>query len=310
MQLTQQIRLNFIRMCVIIFPRYSKKRKDYDITMAFSNWEQIEKIDAHIHILPDTVHAANPNSDDPWLCTNLQQYSYLMDEQNIKKAIIMPLNDPWLMSMEFTVEAVHHNLWEMKEKHPGKFYAFADIDVRNSTAKTVEMLTKAIDVYGLDGIKIHPNNTGIAIDDVYNHPIFELAQKRNIPIAIHSYPNSESDVSATKRIIKIMECYPNLKLIVSHMGAFQWEDLLRVRCYVDMSAILSDYAKTLGVKKTNEILRNFGVDRLLFATDYPDNRNLLPAEIYATYYHILNQMDFSEEEARRIAYQNAKEIFG
>lgn len=278
--------------------------------MAFTNWKELKKIDAHIHILPDAVHKANPNSEDAWLCTDLHQYRSMMDDLNIEKTIIMPLNDPWLMSMEFTVDAVHQNLWAMKNKYPGKFYAFADIDTRNTPAQSVDAVIRAIDSYGLDGIKIHPNNTGIALDDEYNNPIFALAQQRNIPIAIHSYPNKENDVSATERIVKVVERYPDLKLIVSHMGAFQWERLLSIGCYVDMSAILPDYARTFGITKTNEILRAFGVDRLLFATDYPDNRVLQPDEIYNFYFDLLNQMDFTEEEAKRIAYGNAKDLWG
>lgn len=278
--------------------------------MAFTNWKALKKIDAHIHILPDAVHEANPDSDDVWLCTNLHRYCSMMDELNIEKAVIMPLNDPWLMSMEFTVDAVHQNLRAMKQTYPGKFYAFADIDTRNTSVQSVDAIITAIDLYGLDGIKIHPNNTGVALDDEYNAPIFALAQQRKIPVAIHSYPNSADDVSAAKRIVKIAEHYPGLKLIVSHMGAFQWENLLPMGCYVDMSAILPDYVRTYGIAKTNEILRAFGVDRLLFATDYPDNRHLQPNEIYSAYFDILNQMDFTEEEAVKIAYQNAKDILG
>lgn len=278
--------------------------------MAFTSWKEIKKIDAHIHILPDAVHEANPNSEDAWLCTDLHQYRSMMDELNIEKAVIMPLNDPWLMSMEFTIDAVHSNLWEMKNKYPERFYAFADIDTRNTSAQSVEAIIKAIDNHGLDGIKIHPNNTGIALDDKYNDQIFELAQQRNIPIAIHSYPNKGNDVSATERIVKVIERYPNLKLIVSHMGAFQWEHLRSLRCYVDMSAILPDYVRTFGIEKTNEILREFGVDRLLFATDYPDNRYLQPHKIYSNYFDILNQMDFTEEEANKIAYLNIRNLLG
>lgn len=276
--------------------------------MAFTHWEFLKKIDAHIHILPDAVHEANPDSDDAWLCTDIHEYCARMDSLHIEKAVIMPLNDPWLMSMEFTIDAVHQNLRNMKNDCPGRFFAFADIDTRNTPAQSAEAIRKALDIYGLDGIKIHPNNTGMALDDGYNAPIYALAQQWNIPVAIHSYPNSADDVSAAKRIGRVMERYPGLRLIVSHMGGFQWEELLDVECFVDMSAILPDYVRTLGIAKTNEILRSFGADRLLFATDYPDNRHLTPGEIYAAYFDILNRMDFTEEEAVKIAYTNMSGI--
>lgn len=272
------------------------------------DWRTIKKIDAHIHILPDAVHEANPDSDDVWAYADLHKYRAMMGELGIEKTVIMPLNDPWLMSMEFTIDAVHKNLYEMKQRYPGKFYAFADIDTRNTPTESVNAIRKAIKEYGLDGIKIHPNNTGVDLDSEYNQAIFAFAQEHRIPVAIHSYPNSESDRSAAYRIINILDQYPGLTAIVSHMGAFQWKQLLTTRAYVDISAILPDYVRAYGIEKTNEILRMFGVERLIFATDYPDNRFLEPDEIYGSYFDILNQMDFTQEEAELIAYGNIEKI--
>lgn len=272
------------------------------------DWRAIKKIDAHIHILPDCVHQANPESEDAWLHSDIEKYCEMMDKFGVEQAVIMPLNDPWLMSMEFTIRAVHKNLYEMKQRHPGKFYAFADIDVRNTPAESVEAIQKAIEEYGLDGIKIHPNNTGIDIDSSYNHPIFAYAQEHKIPVAIHSYPNIEDDRSAAYRIGNVLKQYPDLIAIVSHMGAYQWEQLLPTHAYVDISAILPDYVRTYGIAKTNLILRKFGADRLIFATDFPDNRSLQPNEIYGSYFEILNQMDFTSEEAEKIAHSNILKI--
>lgn len=272
------------------------------------DWRTIKKIDAHIHVLPDEVHEANPDSEGAWLCTDLCSYREMMDELGIEKAIIMPFNDPWLMSMEFTAPAVHKNLYAMKQRYPDKFYAFADIDTRNTPAESVEAIRKATQEYGLDGIKIHPNNTGVDLDSAYNQAIFAYAQENNIPVAIHSYPNLESDRSAAYRIVNILEQYSELTVIVSHMGAHQWEQLLPTHAYVDISAILPDYVRTYGIAKTNEILRSFGADRLIFATDYPDSRSLPPYEIYDSYFDILNQMDFTVEEAEMIAYSNIEKI--
>lgn len=272
------------------------------------DWSKIKKIDGHIHIIPDDVHEANPDAEDVWVFTDLHRYQQIMDDYNIEKSVIMPLNDPWLMSMEFTISAVHKNLHEMKQRYPGKFYAFADVDTRNTSAETVEAIHKAIDEYDLDGIKLHPNNTGIALDSEYNRAIFAYAQEYRIPLAIHSYPNSGDDPSAAGRIVKVLERYPNLIVIISHMGAFQWEELLPTNAYVDISAILPDYVRTYGIKKTNEILRKFGAERLIFASDYPDNRYLQPDEIYSSYLDILNQMDFTQEEAEKIACGNIEKI--
>ena len=173
--------------------------------MAAANWRTLKKLDAHIHILPDAVHTANPDADDVWIYADLRQYVQIMRENHIERAVIMPFNDPFLMSMEFTAGAVHRNLAEMKRRYPGRFYAFADIDVRNSRAETVDALCRAIDDHALDGIKLHPNNSGLALDSDYNCAIFAFAQERRIPVAVHSYPNAEDDLSAAKRIVKTAE---------------------------------------------------------------------------------------------------------
>ena len=272
------------------------------------DWRTIKKIDAHIHILPDDVHKANPDSEDVWVYADLHKYRAMMDSYGIEKAVIMPFNDPWLMSMEFTIDAVHKNLYDMKQRYPGKFYAFADIDTRNTSAESVEAIRKAIVEYSLDGIKIHPNNTGVDLDSEYNQAIFAYAQENNIPVAIHSYPNSENDHSAAYQIANVLAQYPDLTVIISHMSAHQWEQLIPIRAYVDISAILPDYVRTYGITKANEILRSFGADRLIFATDYPDSRILEPDEIYGSYFDILNQMDFTIEEAEKIACGNISEI--
>ena len=273
------------------------------------DWRTIKKIDAHIHILPDDVHEANPDAEDAWVhAADLHKYCGMMGTLGIEKAIIMPFNDPWLMSMEFTIDAVHKNLYEMKQRYPGKFYAFADIDTRNTSAESLKAIRKTIEEYGLDGIKIHPNNTGVDLNSAYNQPIFAYAQENKIPVAIHSYPNSENDRSAAYRIVNVLAQYPELTVIVSHMGAHQWEQLLPTSAYVDISAILPDYVRTYGIAKTNEILRKFGVDRLIFATDYPDSRCLQPDEIYGSYFDMLNQMVFTKEEAEQIAFGNMEKI--
>ena len=146
----------------------------------------------------------------------------------------MPLNDLYLMSMKFTVDAVDKNLKELVNKYPDKFYAVADIEISNNIENSKEYLIKAIEEYKLNGLKIHPNNTGMNVDDDYNVALLELVNKYGLPVFIHSYPNSKDNCSATYRIKYLINKFPNIKFIISHMGAYQYEDLLDTNCYVDM----------------------------------------------------------------------------
>lgn len=90
------------------------------------------------------------------------------------------------------------------------------------------------------------------------------------------------------------------------MGYLEFEELLHLNCYVDMSAVLPDYAKTFGLKKTNEILRSFKIDRLVFASNWPFSRIISSEEVYDDYMKILDYCNFNDEEIHKIAYQNIK----
>ena len=87
--------------------------------MDAADWKQLKKIDAHIHIIPDEVHRANPDAEDVWAYADLERYRAVMEENHVEKAVIMPLNDPFLMSMGFTADDVHRNLFDMKQRSQG-----------------------------------------------------------------------------------------------------------------------------------------------------------------------------------------------
>ena len=151
------------------------------------DWKEIPKIDAHVHIIPDEVHAANPDSDDEFSFATAAAYRKLMDRFNIRKAVIMPFNDPWLMSMDFTVGAVHRNLLRICEADR-RFSCFADADVRNTPENTCERIREALAHSAFRGIKLHPGNSGMDIDDPYNDVIADQAVRCGCPVAVHSYP--------------------------------------------------------------------------------------------------------------------------
>jgi len=279
------------------------------------DWRKIPKTDAHIHLLPQEVHDANPEAEGELAAAREAEHIRLMDRYNIERAVIMPFNDPYLMSMDFTVQAVHKNLRDMCAAYPGRYAAFADVDTADPAAiSRAEIGALPTDCFF--GVKLHPENSGVNADDEYNDRIAEAAASRGVPLAVHSYPpgSRETDTEtpcSPARLGRLLGRHAGLKLIVCHLGGFQWRDALELDACFDISAVLPDWAARYGLRETNRILREFGADRLLFATDWPCSRSLPPDGIYESYFEILNAMDFTESEAERIAYGNAERlIFG
>ena len=272
------------------------------------DWKQIPKIDAHIHLLPDDVIHANAGCDNPFVDNGgVGDYLKIMETYNIESAFMMPFNDVYMLSMDFTVETVHHNLRSMTLADPGKLKCFADVDIRKDIHQTLEELDRVLAQEGFIGIKLHPSNTGYPIDGQYYDEILRYARDRNILVEIHSYPreNLPDDVCAPCRIKNILNKYPGLRLSIAHLGGFQYEDFYGVNAYFNLSASLPDIVNRFGIEHANQILRSIGVEKLVFATDYPDSRCLNANEIYDKYFEILGQMDFTEKEARQICKDNA-----
>ena len=275
------------------------------------DWKKLPKIDAHIHLMPPDVIQANQGSGDPFVAFGgVADYLRLMAAYHIEAAFVMPFNDPYMLSMDFKVESVHANLQAMAHGSSRKLQCFADVDIRNPIGRTLRELDNALGQRGFLGIKLHPANAGYPIDGAYYDPIFQYASHNGVLVEIHSYPRERltDDVCSPRRIQTVLKKYPQLRVSIAHLGGFQYEELYGMNAYCNLSAILPDLAARLGIEKTNQVLRTIGVHKLVFATDYPDSRRLRPNEIYETYFEILGNMDFSQEEAEKICRGNAQKM--
>jgi len=278
-----------------------------------TDWKVIPKIDAHIHLMPPDVIAANQGYGDRFVdFGRVEDYLALMERFHIEAACIMPFNDPYMLSMDAKVASVHDNLISMCGKGAEKLFCFADIDLGQDADETIGELERVMGEPPFLGIKMHPTNAGYPVDGDYYDRIFDWANSNNLLVELHSYPRTHirDDVCSPLRIQAVLKKYPRLRLSIAHMGGFQWEALRGLDVYLNFSAVLPDWVNGYGLEKTNAILRELGTDRLVFATDYPDSRCLKPEEIYGKYFELLGKMDFSQEEAERICKGNALRMLG
>ena len=109
------------------------------------NWKELPKIDAHIHLLPDDVIRANSGCGDPFVdYGGVSDYLKIMEQYNIERSFVMPFNDPYMMSMDFTIETVHANIQQMVSLAPQKLYCFADVDIRKDIEQTITEVEKVL----------------------------------------------------------------------------------------------------------------------------------------------------------------------
>lgn len=275
------------------------------------DWRKIKKIDAHVHILPDDrLKLWKEYPEDAWSHADVHEYLRIMDEYNVEKAVLLPIND----GRTYYEHADDTNRWfgEMQRKYPDKFVAFADVLKEGAYfyEDSPNILEDAVVKYNLKGLKLHPQNLCLDADSLEYVPVLRKAAELKVPVVIHSNPCRVGfhDNCAPDRINKMIQVFPDVKFITAHMGGMKWQDAITACSYVDISSVLPQFVKLYGIEQTNRILRGFGVRRLIFGTDYPDVRFTKPEDIYETYCDILNQMDFTAEEAEQIAYGNISGI--
>lgn len=263
-------------------------------------WKDIKKIDAHIHLLPkDKLEALTQYPGHPYQKASVDNYLKLMEEFNVEKAVLMPMNDMYFYYND--PDETNKFFGEVIKKNSDKFLAFAEII--NTGAYFIDdspyVLEKAVKEHNLHGLKIHPTNLHMNADDLKLVPVLRKAADLKIPVTFHSNPcrTGFNDNCSPDRINKMIKIFPDLDIITAHLGGMKYMDAISGCTYVDISYILPVLVKLHGIEQANRILRMFGSERLIFGTDFPEG-NL------KTYCDILDEMDFTEEEMKKIAYDN------
>ncbi len=123
---------------------------------------------------------------------------------------------------------------------------------------------------GLHGVKLHPDIQGFQIDDPRYLKIYALCEANHLPILMHT-GDYRYDNSNPNRMLPVLEQFPKLTVIGAHFGGWSiWEEACekmagKPNFYVDTSSSL--YA--LQPEKAVAIIRKYGVDRVLFGSDFP-----------------------------------------
>jgi predicted TIM-barrel fold metal-dependent hydrolase len=170
-----------------------------------------------------------------------------------------------------------------------------------------EILTK-IQNFGIKIIKIHPAVNGITPEHPGYEPVFELAQDKGITIISHgglSGDDPEGKYCSPKNFENILRMFPKLKIIVAHLAYPHTDDLLQLakkfdNLYTDISFVMRN--SPLTDDEFVEIISKFGIERVLFGSDFPWSDPEADADR-------LLKLKLNEKEIDLIARQNAIKIF-
>lgn len=257
-------------------------------------------IDAHCHIYPDKIaekasaSTGNfyelPSALDGKISTLLEQG----DKAGVEHYIVQSV-----ATTPKQVSSINHFIAQAVADSNGRFTGLGTLHPdSDDMARDVEEIISL----GLKGVKLHPDIQKVRIDDERMLGIYDLCRGR-LPILIHT-GDYRYDFSNPNRMLPVLEKYPDLTVIGAHFGGWSiWEEATQKLCkyrnfYVDCSSSL--YA--ISPEKAKELIMAYGVERVLFGTDYP------LWEIQDEIDRFM-KIDLTDEQREDIFFNNAVRLF-
>jgi uncharacterized protein len=117
--------------------------------------------------------------------------------------------------------------------------------------------------------KFHPSIQKIKITDNINKKYIELAIELNKPIVVHC--GRWQEIASYKYPLELSKKYPELKIILAHLGGDQ--PALYLECAKDVKMLNSKniYLGTESIREfyfVNEVVKTVGAEKVIFGSDY------------------------------------------
>ncbi len=235
-------------------------------------------IDFHAHIWPDEIaekiisgiedfysvmRTHNPISRD--LISSLEH-------GEVDKAVVLPIATK--------PEHVKFNPWYAElANQSDRIIPFGGIHPDNDI-RYLEQFTKL----GLKGVKIQPNAQRVFPADDRLYKFYKKAEELDLIVVFHAGDEEsgfKGEYSQPKHFVPVLEDFPDLKIVLSHLGGFRtWDNLDLVLGYPN---VFYDTAHVPGKIEDDEVTRlvnKIGIDKVIYGSDFPfadhkEDRNLL-----------------------------------
>jgi uncharacterized protein len=167
---------------------------------------------------------------------------------------------------------------------------------------------------GAVGIKLHPSSQRFNPDDPNLWPVYGEAESLEMPVVSHGgiFPvdPESSDFSRPRAFARILEAFPKLRFVLAHMGWGYVDEAVAMaerfpNMHFDSSSVITGTINppSLSDDEAVALVRRFGAERILFASDWPWFHPLRDLERIET-------LALSDSERRLILGENARRVMG
>ncbi len=199
------------------------------------------------------------------------------------------------------VKSINEFIASEVNSHPNLFTGFGTLHPDSDDIKgDFEYLISL----GLKGVKLHPDFQRFALNDERAFRLGEVINDGNVPVLIHC-GDYRYNYSNPPQLKPFLDKFPEMTVIGAHFAGWSvWEEATEKlagtpNLYVDLSSSLYDLSPSTAEK----LIRAYGVDKVLWGTDYP----MWEAD---KEFELFNKINLSDDERAAILYDNASKILG
>ena len=259
-------------------------------------------VDAHCHIYPEKIAARAISGTDTFYGLHSVKNGIVSDM--IKEGDSLGIDHYVVQSVASIprqVKSINEFIAREESEHKGRLTGLGTL---HPDSEDIEGDFEHLCELALHGVKLHPDIQNFRIDDKKCMKIYELCEAHDLPILMHTgdyrYDNSNPD-----RLVPVLKAFPKLTVVGAHLGGWSvWDEA---------AAKLSDYENLyvdtcstfafLPDERVKELILAYGVDKVMFATDYPmwDAEKELKS---------LTSLGFTDVEYEKLLGKNAAKVFG
>lgn len=229
--------------------------------------------DSHVHIFPEKMMKAVSDffrSRYGWTIsfpTNPESLALNLANQGVEKAFILAYTHKSGLAREL-------NRWlaDFVHQHP-QFEAFGAVHPDEPDLE--EVVQECLDDYQFAGLKIHCLVQKCRPDDPKLYPLYDAAAKRSRGVIIHAsnFPLPYRDYLGIKGITRVLEQFPELNLIVPHLGLYDLRGYSTLfdryrNLFLDTSFVFQNQAFVPPIEEIHDVMLAYP-DRFIYGSDYP-----------------------------------------
>lgn len=197
------------------------------------------------------------------------------------------------------VKSINEFIAEEVRLHPELFTGYGTL---HPDSEDIDADYKNLVELSLKGVKLHPDFQQFSLDSERADRLANAIKKNPLPVLVHC-GDPRNSLSNPPQMKAFLMKHPELTVIGAHFGGWsKYEEAVNTlagipNLYVDCCSTLRDLTPEQAV----DIIRRYGVDRVIWGTDYP----MWDASIEMEYF---DKLSLSDEERNLILYENAARL--